>query len=351
MVRSAEGNSVGDPASPSRRKIIVGAAAGAAILGAPAMVRSQQPKRFLRPLVAGLNAKEGDPSYESIARIPKILREKYNVLLEIQMHPSSVLGTDVQQLESVQTGFIDITSNVTAQWSSFSDAFTFVDLPYAITSWDMFLRLARSDLWREQAAKFEAKTPLKVLPPIGSGGYRLLWNKVRPTPSPGAVKGLKYRTTTSKLEIELIRAWGGNPTPMAWTETYNALSSGVVEGIHVQPIWTFRFNMHEVLRYATEVDGIFAVQFQVLNKNTWNSMPPDIQQAFMAAAREAADQANQIDREGERTFKQRLREARMEIYTPSAAEKAQWQKAGEAIWETQGKAIDPAVIKAMIALR
>ena len=41
----------------------------------------------------------------------------------------------------------------------------------------------------------------------------------------------------------------------------------------------------------------------------------------------------------------------MEIYAPSAAEKAQWQKAGEAIWETQGKAIDPAVIKAMIALR
>jgi len=351
MARSAEGNRVGDPARPSRRKILVGAAAGAAILGAPALVRSQQPKRFLRPLVAGLNAKEGDPSYESIARIPKILREKYNVLLEIQTHPSSVLGTDVQQLESVQTGFIDITSNVTAQWASFSDAFTFVDLPYAITSWDMFLRLAKSDLWREQAAKFEAKTPLKVLPPIGSGGYRLLWNKLRATPSPAAVKGLKYRTTTSKLEIELIRTWGGNPTPMAWTETYSALSNGVVEGIHVQPIWTFRFNMHEVLKYATEVDAIFAVQFQVLNKNTWNSMPPDIQQAFLAAAREAADQANQIDRDGERTFKQRLREAKMEIYTPSAAEKAQWQKAGEAVWETQGKAIDPAVIKAMIALR
>ena len=115
-----------------RRKLMLGAA-GAAILGTPAIVRSQQPKRFLRPLVAGLNAKEGDPSYESIARIPKILREKHNVQLEIQMHPSSVLGTDVQQLESVQTGFIDITSNVTAQWASFSDAFTFVDLPYAIT--------------------------------------------------------------------------------------------------------------------------------------------------------------------------------------------------------------------------
>ena len=351
MAKPVAGKGTSAPTSPSRRKVIAGAAAGAAILGAPAIVRSQQPKRFLRPLVAGLNAKEGDPTYESIARIPRILREKHNVLLEIQVHPSSVLGSDVQQLESVQTGFIDITSNVTAQWSSFSDAFTFVDLPYAITSWDMFLKLARSDLWREQAAKFEAKTPLKVLPPVGAGGYRLLWNKVRATPAPGAVKGIKYRTTSSKLEIELVRAWGGNPTPMAWTETYNALSSGVVEGIHVQPIWTFRFNMHEVLKYATEVDAIFAVQFQVLNKNTWNSMPPDIQRAFMDAAQEAADQANQLDREAERTFKQRLRDAKMEIYTPTAAEKAQWQKTGEAIWETQGKTIDPAVIKSMIALR
>ena len=186
---------------------------------------------------------------------------------------------------------------------------------------------------------------------MGGGGYRLLWNKQRPTPSPAAVKGIKYRTTASKLEIELIRAWGGNPTPMAWTETYNALSSGVVEGIHVQPIWTYRFNMHEVLKYATEVDAIFAVQFQVLNKNTWSSMPPDVQTAFMAAAQEAADQANQIDRDGERSFKQKLREAKMEIYTPGAAEKAQWQKVGEGVWQTQGKDIEPSVIKSMIALR
>jgi TRAP-type C4-dicarboxylate transport system substrate-binding protein len=338
-------------ANTSRRKVLAGAAAGAALLGAPAIVRSQQPKRFLKPLVAGLNAKEGDPTYESIARIPKILREKHNILLDIQVHPSSVLGTDIQQLESVQTGFIDITSNVTAQWSTFSDAFAFVDLPYAITSWDMFLRLAKSELWRQQAGKFEAKVPVKVLPPVGAGGYRLLWNSKRATPTPASVNGLKYRTTASKLEIELVRGWGGNPTPMAWTETYNALKSGVLEGMHVQPIWTYRFNMHEVLKHATEVDAIFAVQFQVLNANTWRSMPPDIQQAFMAAAQEAADQANEIDRKAEAAFKQRLREAKMEIYTPTAAERAQWQKAGEAVWETQGKSIDPAVIKQMLALR
>ena len=85
----------------------------------PAIVRAQGTQRYLKPIVAGLNSKVGDPSYESIARISKILKEKYDVELEIQVHPSSVLGNDLAQLESVQTGFIDITSNVTAQFGQY----------------------------------------------------------------------------------------------------------------------------------------------------------------------------------------------------------------------------------------
>ncbi len=213
----------------------------------------------------------------------------------------------------------------------------------------MYGRLLTSVLWKQQAAKFEAKVPLKVLPPVGSGGFRLLWSSKRPIPTVAAVNGLKVRTTNSQLEIALMRAWGVNPTPMAFTETYNALSSGVVEGIHVQPIWTYRFNLHEVLKYATEVDAIFAVQFQVMNINTWKSLPPDIQTAFMAAAEQAAAEANAMDRAAEIEFKGKLKQAGMQIYTPSAGEREQWQRAGEGIWQTAN--IDKAVIQAMTALR
>ena len=336
---------LGRPAS--RRAVL--AAAGA--LAAPAIVHGQQLQRLPRPIVAGLNAKSGDPSYESISRIARILREKYAIEAEIQVHPSSTLGTDTQQLEAVQMGYIDITSNVTAQFTSFSDAFAFVDLPYAITDWAMFRRLASSDLWKQQVAKFEAKVPLKVLPPVGAGGFRLLWNNKRALPGPTTVNGLKFRTTNSPLEIALIRSWTGNPTPMAWTETYNAISNGVVDGTHVQPIWIYSFNFFEVLKYATEVGAIFAVQFQVMNAKTWESFSPPVQKAFMAAAQDAADEANAIDEAGENGFKQKLREKKMEIYTPSDAERTTWRAAGEKLWETNGKSIDPAVLKALVALR
>ena len=79
-------------------------------------------------------------------------------------------------------------------------------------------------------------------------------------------------------------------------ETYTALQQGVVDGFHVQPIWTFLFKMHEVLKYATEVDSLYAIQFQVMNANTFNSMPEDIQKPFLLAAQEAAVMANAKDR-------------------------------------------------------
>jgi len=337
---------------PNRRAVLKAAAASiAGAIAAPAIVRAQPVRRLPKPIVAGLNGKAGDPTFESIARIAPILRDKFNIEADIQVHPSSTLGSDTQQLEAVQIGTIDITSNVTAQFTSFSDAFAFVDLPYAIPSWDMYERLAKSDLWHQQALKFEAKTPLKVLPPVGGGGFRLLLNNQRPLHTPADASGLKFRSTNSPLEIALLRAWGINPSPMAWTETYNALANHVVDGILVQPIWTYQFNMYEALKYATEVDAIFAIQFQVMNINTWQAMTPDIQRDFMAAAQMAADAANKQDRDSESVFKGKLKDKGLQFYLPSPAEKAQWQKPGEALWDTVGKNVDRDVIKAMIALR
>ena len=338
------------PAEPRRRTLRAFGAAGV-VLGAPAIVKAQGRLRYLKPIVAGLNAKEGDPSYLSIARIPQILKDKYEVDLELRVHPSSALGTDLSQLEAVQTGFIDITSNVTGQFTQFDKSFAFVDLPYAITNWDMANRLFTSDLWREQARRFESATPLVVLPPVGAGGFRLLWNSKRALPTPAAVNGLKFRTTASPAEIALVRAWNGSPTPLAWTETYNGLKNGLIDGMHVQPIWTYGFKMHEVLKHATEVGAIFAVQFQVMNKNSFNAMPAAIRERFMRAAADAAAEANALDRKLESEFTAKLRAEKMEIYKPSAAEMKEWQSRGEGTWQTEAKDVDRNVIQRMVALR
>ncbi len=326
------------------------ATAGAVLTGFPALTRSAQQKKFLKPIVAGLNGKEGDPTYTSVSDVPRILREKYDIEVDFQIHPSSTLGTDLSQLDAVQTGFIDITSNVTTQFMRYDPAFAFLDLPYIVTGWDQYLRIAKSDVWKQQAAQFEKGVGVKVLPPVGAGGYRMFWNNKRPLKTPADAAGLKMRSVTSPIVIELLRAWGTNPTPVPWVETYTALQQGVADGFHVQPIWTFKFNMYEVLKYATEVKAIFGIQFQVMNINTWNAIPESIQGPMMLAFQEAAEAANIRDREAEDFFKDELRGVGMEMYTPTASEFAQWQEKGRSVWGTAGKDIDRSVIDQTVAL-
>lgn len=337
--------------SINRRNLLKTGAATAGVMALPGFAGAQDAV-FNKPMVAALNAPTGDPSNLSIARIPEIMKESAGLDLDLKIFPPNSLGNDVNVLESVQNGFVDISSNTTAQFSVFDNSFAFADLPYAIPDWETALRLFKSDLWREQAEKFEAAVPsLKVLPPVGAGGFRLLWNDERPLKTPADVTGLKFRSTRSPIGQGLFKAWNGNPTPVSFFETQEAIKNGVVDGFHVQPIWTYKFNFQEVLKYATRVDAIFAVQFQVMNKNTWNAMPEAYQTAFWDAAVIAADEANALDRGLEADYTQKLLDAGMEIYTPNAEEKAQWVAAGEGIWSEVGGDIDPAVLDKLRALR
>ena len=149
----------------------------------------------------------------------------------------------------------------------------------------------------------------------------------------------------------MFKAWHANPTPMPWTEVYTALQQGVVNGYHVQPIWTYQFKHYEVLKYATEVKAIFSIQFQVMNINTWKSIPAAIQKPMLMAFEEAAQTANQQDQASEENYKGELRKRGMEIYTPSAGEMKKWREAGESVWKTAGKDIDKGLITSLVKMR
>ena len=335
----------------SRRGALRGVAACGAITGFPFVAKAQV-KKFDKPIVAGLNGKVGDPTYESIALISKILKEKHNVEIDMQLHAASTLGNDQALLESVQTGFVGINSNTTSQWSPFTSAWEFADLPYVIADWDNALRFYKSDLFWQQAAEMEKKVNVKVLPMVGAGGFRMMWNNKRPLKTPADVQGLKIRSTTAPIVIELNKLWGFNPTPISWAETYTSLQQGVVDGMEVQAIWTYKFNMFEVLKYATETKSTFTNQLQVMNGDIWKSMPPDIQKAFMAAAQEAADIANISDRKLDVEFHDALRAKGMQIYEPTGGDYKAWRDLGEKVWDgPSAKKVDRKLINALTAMQ
>jgi TRAP-type C4-dicarboxylate transport system substrate-binding protein len=341
----------------NRRRLVkgVGAAfAGVAVgaLGFPAIVRSQGRKKFGRPIIAPVGTNEEEPQFYFVNAVKKKLAERFDWEVSFVTSAFGSLGSDQGQMVSVQTGFIDLMYNSTQNWSSATKVWEFMDLPYLLPDWDTALKVLKSDPFWAQAKKMEAEVKLKVLPPITSGGYRILWNRNRVLRTPADVQGMKFRTTPSALDVGVIRAWGGNPTPIDWFETYSAIQQNVVSGLYSQPYWAKRYNFQEVVKHGTETRANWVVNIVVMNVNLWNAMPKALQEAFWLASIEAADEANQRDRAIENDYVSKLRADGVAIYTPSAAEQKEWRSRGETVWQSPGaKSIDRSLIESIRSIR
>lgn len=328
----------------ARRSVLAGGAALAGALAAPSLLRAQGRRSWDRPIIAALNAREGDPTDISIRRIPAILAEQFDIDITIEIYPSSQLSADIGQLEGVQNGLWDIASNATAAFFGFTKAFHFMDLPFLYPTWDEALADVRSELMMQQIAVAEQEMPLKILPFVGAGGYRLLSNKAREVRRPGDLAGLKIRSSFggSIVDQNTLSAWGAVPVPLGWSESYTGAQQGIIEGMFVQPIWTYIARFHELLPHATRVPSNWVAQLQVINAGTWAEMPDDIKGPFMEAAQIAADEGNALDRSLEDNFVAQLNQNGMAVYEPTADELAEWRELAMATWDASG--VDPAIL-------
>lgn len=262
----------------------------------------------------------------------RIVEEKTEGQVKFELHGAGELGGDKQLVESLKIGTIDIASAASNNMASFTDAYLFGDLPYIYKSREGMHKVFQGEIGKELGKQVEKEVGNKVLTYIDVGGFRLLCNTKRPLKTPSDTKGIKLRSTASPLSSALLKAWGASPTPVQWSETYSAVEQGVVDGLHLHPVWLSLNGFGEVVKYATEVKAASNVHVVQMSMNAWNSLSEDLQQKILDAAYEARDIANKADAENEAMFKKQLEEKGVEIYTPTEEEYNLWKEKGKAIW-------------------
>ena len=120
-------------------------------------------------------------------------------------------------------------------------------------------------------------------------GYRNITNSKRPINTPADVKGLKIRTPENLAQLETFKAMGAVATPMAFSELYNALSQGVVDGQEnpLQNIWTSK--MYEVQKYLTMTGHIYNSAYILASNKFWMGLPADLRKIAEDSLKEASD--------------------------------------------------------------
>jgi C4-dicarboxylate-binding protein DctP len=173
----------------------------------------------------------------------------------------------------------------------------------------------------------------------------------KPLRMPEDYKGLKFRIQSSKVLEAQFRALGAIPQVMAFSEVYQALQTGVVDGQENTPSNMFTQKFHEVQKYTTLTNHGYIGYVVVVNKKFWDDLPADIRGQLEKAMAETTVYSNEIsEKENTESLDDIKKSGKTELITPTAAESAAMRKAMEPLFQEMagrvGKQLIDDVVKA-----
>ncbi len=246
-----------------------------------------------------------------------------NGKITVEISPGGQLGDSAEMPQQVQMNVIQGAMSVAeGHIAPYFGKVQVTAIPYLFRSVDHALYVLDVDrpfgekLW----GMLEEETGLKVLTVWDNGGFRCFTNNKRPIHSPADMKGLKIRTMQIPAHMEMVKALGANPTPIAWTELYNALQLNVVDG-QENAIPTIDLGrLQEVQKYLTLDRHVFSLHIFPVNAKWFNGLPAVYQEIIKEGAIQAQDAATRQTRVLRSTLMEDFRNHGMEIYDPTGEE-------------------------------
>jgi tripartite ATP-independent transporter DctP family solute receptor len=243
------------------------------------------------------------------------------------------LGAEQQLLQGAQAGSLDIGMISNGNAGRFTSAYFVLDLPFLFKRYEDMLDFLNSPLGQQATAVFEKDTELKPLYVISFGSGRDIQTRSKKLKTPDDIKGLKIRTISTPVEFSIYKAWGANPTPVDWGQTYTALQQGVVEGMqsNIGPVWSGKFD--EVVKHNIRLNYTSSFVQVYMNAKKFASLSEQNRKAVMDAAKEAEVWTRKYSAEQVEGYLNDLKKRGMEIYYPTPAEYAQWTSIREKVWQ------------------
>lgn len=241
------------------------------------------------------------------------------------------LGDEQDTVTAAATGTLDFSILAINNLTPFSPTVGTLTLPYMILSQDDAEKVTQGEIGKELTDKTVEDAGVRIIGWAYSG-FRVLTNSKKPVKTVDDLKGLVIRVPKNEIMIQTYKAWGVDPTPMAWSETFAALQQKVVDGQDNPYMTVNAMKFYEVQKYVTNIRYIFSIEPLVVSEQLFQSMSADEQKAVLEAGAEATKASGQFLRDQEAKIKDELVAKGMEISDPADGEKEFMDKAIEAVW-------------------
>ena len=265
--------------------------------------------------------------------------------VKIEVYANSTLYKDKEELEALQLGAVQILAPSMAKFGPLGvKEFELFDFPYLFTDQQSLERVTNGPVGREMLKRLESKGLIGLS--FWDNGFKIMSSN-RSMHSPTDLKGLKLRIQASKVLDEQMRVLGANPQVMAFSEVYQALQTGVVDGLENVPSNLYTQKMHEVQKHMTVTNHGYIGYAVVVNKKFWEKLPADVRSQLDGAMKEATEYANKIaQQENEAALDAIRKSGKVTVYMPTDAEKAEWRKVMLPVHKTMEERIGKDLIAA-----
>lgn len=246
--------------------------------------------------------------------------------VKVEVYPNSQLYKDKEEMEALQLGAVQMLAPSLAKFGPIGvKEFEVFDLPYIFDGYPALRKITNGAVGQQLLAKLEPKG-IKGLA-YWDNGFKSFSANV-PIKTPADLKGKKMRIQSSKVLEEEMRALGALPQVMAFSEVYQALQTGVVDGTENPISNLYTQKMHEVQKHLTLTEHGYLGYAVIVNKKFWDGLPADVRTQLESAMEQSTRYANQIAQvENDNSLAAVKKSGKTQVYVPTAEEKSAFKKA------------------------
>jgi len=269
--------------------------------------------------------------------------------VKVEVYANSTLYKDKEEVEALQLGAVQMLAPSLAKFGPLgAKEFEVFDLPFIFNGYDDLHKVTNGAVGAQLFTKLEPKGIMGLA--YWDNGFKS-FSANTPIHLPADLKGKKLRIQSSKVLEEQIRALGALPQVMAFSEVYQALQTGVVDGTENPISNLYTQKMHEVQKFLTLTEHGYLGYAVIVNKKFWQGLPSDIRAQLEEAMIQATRYANQIAKiENDNALEMVHKSGKTTIYTPTREERLAFKKAlvpvHQKMQERIGKDVIDAVYKA-----
>ena len=235
------------------------------------------------------------PVHRAMLFMGERLVEKSGGRIRLEVFPAEQLGSEREMIEQVQLGCIDMTKTSISVLENFVPAMSVFSLPYVFRDDDHLWKVLNGPVGQrlKQAGAAVGLTGLCYY----DAGSRSFYTKDRSIMTPADLAGLKIRVQQSRTSMDMVRAVGASPTPIAFGELYTALQQGIVDGAENNPPSLYTSRHYEICKYYSLDEHTMVPDILLISEVVWRRFDPETRRIIQEAADESVIYQRQLWKE------------------------------------------------------